>query len=55
MEDLFVQIASIKQWLREKPHAGQVEKSEMISRLRDLNERLNKVKEVTKLLNKGKL
>lgn len=59
MEDLFVQIASIESWLREKPHVGQVEKSEMVSRLRELNDKLNeqqkeKIKKGLILLNQGK-
>lgn len=53
MEDLLTQIAVIENWLRDKPHVGQTEKSEMISRLRELNERLNKLQDGLKLLNKG--
>ena len=41
MEDLLAQIAVIEDWLRDKPHVGQVEKSEMVSRLRELNNKLN--------------
>lgn len=54
MEDLFQQIAAIENWLRDKPHAGQVEKSEMISRLRELNDKLNEMKENISMLNEGK-
>ena len=53
MEDLFVQIAIIEDWLRDKPHAGPVERSEMISRLRGLNDRLNELEKGLQLLNKG--
>ncbi len=53
MEDLFHQIAVIENWLRDKPHAGQEEKSEMIRRLRELNDRLNRIQEGLILLNKG--
>lgn len=53
MEDLFAQIAIIENWLRDKPHVGQAEKSEMTSRLRELNERLNEFEKGLQLLNKG--
>jgi len=53
MEDLFAQIAIIENWLRDKPHAGQAEKSEMMSRLRELNDRLNEFEKGLQLLNKG--
>ena len=58
MENLHTRIANIEHWLREKPHAGQVEKSEMISRLRELNEELNKaqnakIKNGLELLSRG--
>lgn len=54
MEDLFQQIAAIENWLRDKPHAGQEEKSEMISRLRELNDKLNNMKVNFIMLNEGK-
>lgn len=53
MEDLFAQISNIENWLRDKPHAGQTERLEMINRLRALNDRLNKLQEGLQLLNKG--
>jgi hypothetical protein len=53
MDDLFHQISVIENWLRHKPHAGPAERSEMISRLRELNNRLNRLQEGLILLNKG--
>ena len=53
MVDLYVQIANIEHWLREKTSVSQAEKSEMISRLCELNDKLNKLPEGLKLLHKG--
>lgn len=50
MEDLLAQIAVIEDWLRDKPHVGQVEKSEMVSRLRELNNKLNTLEKGLHLL-----
>ncbi len=45
MEDLYAQIAIIENWLRDHPHADREARWEMTSRLREINEKLNKLKD----------
>lgn len=43
MEDLYAEIKNIQCWLRDKPHLEFVARWHFISRLNELNEKLNQI------------
>ncbi len=48
MEELYTEIKNIQCWLRDHPHVEHDARWDFITKLNDLNERLNKLQEIKK-------